>query len=250
MPRKPLNATGFFSDGYRIVPILCYHQFTNGPAKQQLEVSAADFRAQLQYLRDNNFTVLSMAQVEAILNDKLPMPERAVVLTIDDGYRSVYDVAFPIIQEFNYPFTLYVYTDFVGGGAAMTWQQLTEVQRSGLIDVQSHTKTHTSLSRLSTDETNSQYLARIQTELAASREVLQKKLGHSVWQISYPYGNSSDQVTKLLKDNGYRVGLTVTRGFNTPYTEPALLHRTMIYNHHTLKDFSDLVSVYNRKRLK
>ena len=251
VPQATQNPSGFFPDGFRLIPILCYHQFTQADeVSQRLEVTAAAFRAQLQYLKDNKFQVLSLAQVEHILEQRQPLPERAVALTIDDGYRSVYDVALPIIQEFGFPFTLYVYTDFVGGGAALTWAQIKELQASGLVDVQSHGKSHTSLSRLEQDSSVSAYHERVRAELVESQRVLERRLGHRAWQISYPYGNTSDALPELMTKAGYRLGLTVTRGDNTAYADPHFLHRTMIYGDHSLEDFIKLTRTFRGQQLR
>ena len=251
VPKQAVNASSFYVDGFRTVPVLCYHQFASGPqTSQQLEVSRQSFRAQLEYLRDKKFNVLSMPQLLEVLEGNRPIPPRAVVITIDDGYRSVYDVAWPILQEFQFPVTLYIYTDFVGGGRALTWAQLRQMQKSGYVDVQSHGKSHTSLSRIEQDDSEAAYTSRVRSELIQSRRILNERLGEKVWNISYPYGNSSDVVTNLLGESGYKLGFTVTRGENSVYVDKGLLHRTMIYNNHSLSDFKKIVDGFKDKNLR
>ena len=251
VPAVPLNPTGFRTNGFRTIGILCYHQFTNANAvSQRLEVTAKAFRAQMQYLRDNNFNVLSMKQVEEILQGKRQLPDNAIVLTIDDGYASVYDVALPIIKEFGFPFTLYVYTDFVGGGAALSWAEVKELQATGLVDIQSHSKSHSSLSRLEQDTSEQAYHERVLNELEHSKRVLERRVGNDTWQISFPYGNTSEDVPALMRNSGYRLGFTVTRGDNTVYTDPAFLYRTMIYGDHTLEDFKKFTRTFKQKSLR
>jgi peptidoglycan/xylan/chitin deacetylase (PgdA/CDA1 family) len=251
VPLQPVNVSGFYVDGYRTVPILCYHQFTPGSTtRQQLEVSATAFRQQLTYLRDNDYQVLALADFAEILEGRRPVPPRAVVLTIDDGYRSVYDVAWPILQEFGYPATLFVYTDFIGGSKALNWSQVREMAATGLLDIQSHGKSHTSLSRLPDDDSAAAYRARLQEEIQASGKVFDKRLGDRPVFLSYPYGNSSSLAVELLTDADYQLAATVTRGDNTVYADRFLLHRTMIYDHHSLEDFRKLLRNYRRKGLK
>ncbi|MEM7100941.1 MAG: polysaccharide deacetylase family protein [Pseudomonadota bacterium] len=249
VPKLALNPTGFQQNGYRTIGILCYHQFTQADAvSQRLEVTAKAFRTQLQYLRDNQFNVLSMTQVEEILQGKRELPPKAIVLTIDDGYASVYDVALPIVREFGFPVTLYVYTDFVGGGAALSWSQIKELQATGLFDIQSHSKSHSSLSRLEQDKSEVDYHQRVLDELVQSKRALERRLGNDTWQISYPYGNTSDALPQLMQETGYRLGFTVTRGDNTVYTDPAFLYRTMIYGDHNLEDFKQITRTFRQKK--
>ncbi len=246
VPRKPVNRSSVFSDGYRTIPIICYHQFSDGPAQQRLELSAADLRRQFEYLRDNSFNVLTLDEVVDILEDREPIPPDAVVLTIDDGYRSVYDVAWPIIREFGFPVVLYVYTDFVGGGAALTWAQIREMRASGLVDIQSHGKSHTNLVQLPEDQDESAARRRILDEVRVSTSILEQRLGVTPTYLSYPYGNSSDVAVEVLRSLDISLGATVTRGPNGVFADRYLLHRTMIYDNHSLDDFARFVNNYRK----
>ena len=251
IPLRPINASGFFADGYRVIPILCYHQFTAGDTtRQQLEVSEVAFREQMTYLRDNDYQVIPLAHVVDILDGKRPMPPRAVVITVDDGYRSFYDYAWPILEEFGYPATHFIYTDFIGGSKALTWEEIEEIAASGLVDFQSHGKSHTRLSRLPGEASREAYRERLQEELDASGNVFDKRLGAAPVMLSYPYGDSSDMAVELLAEADYQLAATVTRGDNTVYADRYLLHRTMIYDHHDLADFRKLLRNFRRKRLK
>ena len=251
VPNKPLNPAGFYAEGYRTIPILCYHQFTNEKqARQRLEVTAGQFREQLEYLRDHNYSVLTMAQLEKVYRGEMSMPDKAVVLTIDDGYRSVYDIAYPILKEFQMPATLYVYTDFVGGGAAVSWSQLRELSQAEYMDVQSHGKSHFSLSRLEEDVSEAAYETRVLSELETFKKILERRLSENVWQISYPYGNASAALPPLLKKANYRLGFTVTRGDNTGAADPNFLYRTMIYSDHNLEDFANFVDGFKETVLR
>ncbi len=251
IPKKPLHSSSVYVHGYRTIPILCYHQFTPGNrTTQRLELSARDFRAQLNFLREQRFNVLTMDDVAAIMDGTRPIPPRAVVLTIDDGYRSVYDVAWPIIREFGFPVTLFIYTDFVGGGKALTWAQIREMQASGLVDIQSHAKSHTSLSRLPEDASATAYKVRVEDEINLSAQVLSRRLKQPVEHLSYPYGNSSALAAAVLEEQGYATGTTVTRGENTVFSPRFLLHRTMIYDNHSLDDFAGFVKNFMQQDLR
>ncbi|MEQ9463028.1 MAG: polysaccharide deacetylase family protein [Haliea sp.] len=247
VPLRPVNPTSVYPDGYRTLPILCYHQFTHADrASHQLELSARDFEQQLQYLTDNDHQTLAMADVEAILARGEPIPDKAVALTIDDGYRSVYDVAWPLLQRYRARATLFIYPDFIGGGKALSWAQLREMAASGLVEVQSHGMSHASLTPLPGDNSEDAYRARLRAELSAPKPRFQHQLGKAPAYLSYPYGNSSETAIEELARAGYRLAATVTRGDNTVFTDPYLLHRTMIYDHHSLQDFRRFVTGFKQ----
>ncbi|MEH6542854.1 MAG: polysaccharide deacetylase family protein [Porticoccaceae bacterium] len=250
IPLKPANPVSVYPDGYRTVPVLCYHQFSSGArASNQLAVSAQDFEQQMAYLAENNFQVIPLSQLEEMLSRKLPIPPKVVVLTIDDGYRSIYNIAYPILKKYQFPATVFLYTDFVGGSAALTWSQLKELQNSDIIDIQSHTKTHTSLATTPKDIDNTVYQSRIRGEISHADQSLRKKLGVEPRYLAYPYGDSSPYVIETLKQSNYALAVTVNRGSNPTFAAPYLLRRTMIYNNHTLDDFKSFLTHYVEKDL-
>jgi len=250
VPLLPVNPSSVYSDGYRVLPILCYHQFSPGKPRHQLDLGAAEFEAQMQYLVENRYRTLSFAEVQRILKEGQPIPERAVVITIDDGYRSVYEVAWPILRKYNLKSTLFVYTDFIGGGASLSWAQMREMAQSGLVEVESHAKSHSSLSRLPEDKSKSAYKNRVREEVTGSATVFKRQLDYRPRYLSYPYGNSSPTASQVLMDEGYQLAATVTRGDNTVFADPFLLHRTMVYSSHDLGDFARMLRNYRKKPLK
>lgn len=250
VPLKPTNSSSVYVDGYRVLPILCYHQFTkNAVMENQLEITADAFETQMLYLLANDFRILSFAEAEQIIRQGKPIPEQAVVITIDDGYRSIYDVAWPILKKHGIKATLFIYTDFIGGGKALKWSQIQEMKQSGLIEIESHGKSHASLSRLPEDEDAASYQARIESEIKGSNAAFKKYLGTPARYISYPYGNTSTTASSIVKSTGYALAATVTQGENTTYSDPFYLHRTMIYADHDLDRFARFTRGYRSKNL-
>lgn len=250
VPLQPVNPTSVYTDGFRTLPILCYHQFTsNAETAHRLEVTARDFEKQIAYLVANDFQILSFADVTEIMRSGRPIPEKAVVITIDDGYRSIYDVAWPILKKYNAKATLFIYTDFVGAGTALKWDQLRDMAASGLIEIESHAKSHSSLSQLPDDKNQAAYTARVVQEISGSDAVFVRRLGKKPTHLSYPYGNSSAIAENVAKQQGYDLAATVTRGDNAVFSNPYLLHRTMIYADHDIEKFAEFVRTYRRKNL-
>lgn len=250
IPLKPANPSSVYLDGYRTVPILCYHQFSPGTrASNQISVSERDFDRQMAYLAENNFQVIRLAELEQMLDRKLPIPPKAVAITIDDGYRSIYNIAYPILKKYNLPATIFLYTDFVGGSAALSWEQLRELKKNQLIDIQSHTRTHTSLAFQPEDHDQAFYQNRVRSEIFDSERALKKHLGLKAHHFAYPYGDSSYYAVETLRKSGYSMALTVKRGGNPTFSDPHLLRRTMIYNDHTFEEFKRLVTSFTDKNL-
>jgi peptidoglycan/xylan/chitin deacetylase (PgdA/CDA1 family) len=251
VPLKAVNASGVFTDGYQTVPVLCYHQFTAGKSTDLMVMPRDSFTQQMEYLKSNNFHVISLAQLQAYLDAARPVPPRSVVITVDDGFRSAYDIAYPILKAYGYPATFFIYTDFVGGGRALTWAQINEMRASGLIEIESHSKTHTTFSPgKGENEKGPAYAARLTTEIDTPQKVLERQIGGSIRVIAYPYGDTSQIALQLLHDRNYSLALTVTRGGNASFSDPLVLRRDMIYGNATIADFQKSLRVYSRVDLK
>ena len=176
---------------------------------------------------------------------------RSVVITIDDGFRSAYDIAYPILKTYGFRATFFIYSDFVGGGRALTWTQINELHGSGIIDIQSHSKTHTSFSLVpgETDKSPA-YVARLTAEIDRPQALFQTQLNERVRVFAYPYGDSSRLAVQMLRDRGYGLGVTVTRGGNASFSDPLMLKRDMVYGNATMADFQKILRVYSSVNLK
>ena len=175
---------------------------------------------------------------------KRQLPKRSVVITVDDGYASMYQHAFPVLKQYRFPATLFIYTDFIGARDALTWNQMQEMVASGVIDIQPHSKTHSNLSIRFQGETEAHYRDRLRVEAVAPREVLQRKLHVKVSSYAYPYGDANPIVVEELARKDYRIGLTVDPGGNAFFTAPMLLRRTMILGDQSLDAFKAHLQVF------
>ncbi len=196
------------------VIVLCYHRFEDRP-KDTLAINPAEFEKQMEELKTTGFTVIKMQDFIAWRRGETRIPDRSCVVTIDDGYRSGYDVAWPILKKFGYPFSMFIYTNYVkgqpnAGGQSLSWEELAEMRDAG-VDIQSHTVSHTNL-RQKTGKWQKPfptYEAWLQHEMVDSKKMLEQRLGIAVNCLAYPYGNHSDEIRKMAMDAGYAAAFTV-----------------------------------------
>jgi peptidoglycan/xylan/chitin deacetylase (PgdA/CDA1 family) len=248
IPLKPGNPLGVASGGYQTVPILAYHRF--GEQVSKMEVTAEAFAAQLDYLAENDYRVVRLRDLEDFLAGQRPLPTRAIVITIDDGYASTYQYAFPLLKQHGFPATVFLYTDFVGGRDALTWVQMREMVASGLIDIQAHSKTHANLSYRLPGESDARYRERLDIEARVPREVLERKLGVKVDAFAYPFGDGSEMLIERLRKQDYRLGLTVNPGANAFFADALLLQRSMVFGDQDLETFKGKLQVYREVDLR
>lgn len=209
------------------VVVLCYHRFEEKGGREMVS-TPAEFEAQLQALKDNDITVISMDDFLAWRRGEKSIPAKSAVITLDDGWLTGYTTAWPLLKKFNYPFTMFIYTDYVKGGAkaggqSMSWDQLAEMRDAG-VDIASHTVSHTGLNAKK-GRTDEEYREWLKSEIAGSKQIIEEKLGIKVKTIAYPYGLHNDTVREVVKESGYEGGFTVYGQHMSHGGDPTLLGR-------------------------
>jgi len=249
IPLKPQNPSGVYVNGYQTVPILCYHRFgDNGNVK--MTISKEKFSQQMQYLKDNGYRVIAMRDMINFIEGKEALPKKAVIITIDDGYRSTYEIAYPVLKKLNFPATLFLYTDFAGAGDAIKWSHAKKMFNSGLMDIQPHSKTHPNMSLQKIMEDKQQYRKRILEEINNPDKRISKRLKTDMHTFAYPFGDTNKMIIDHLKAKKYKLGVTVQPGENPAYAHPYMLQRTMIFGDHTMSEFISALTVFENRDLK
>jgi len=248
IPRRPWNPAGVTPGGYQIVPILTYHNLAE-QAKGRLVLAAASFREQMRYLKTNGYRVVSLAEFIEFTRLNRQLPQRAVVLTFDDGYHAFKDHAYPVLRELGFTATLFIYTDWVGAGrASLSWADLREMAAAGM-DIQAHSKTHADLRRAQ-GETEAQYARRMQAELEQPQELFNRNLGRRSPILAYPYGRWEEGLLPKVKEYGYIAAFSVRRQGNASFVRPLAGHRSQIYSEMTLDDFVKNLNVFQEENLR
>jgi len=249
IPLQPYQKGGLTSKGYQTVPVLSYHHFSLDRA-DKLTVTKSTFEEQMKFLKDRGYRVITLDQLFDFLEFKGQIPKKSVVINIDDGWRSTYDITFPILKKYGYPATLFVYTDLiVGSEKTLSWDLIQEMANNGM-DIQCHTKTHRRLTTIDQKESFKEYFEAIEKELSACEAMIKKKLNKEVKYLAYPYGDTNPLVIELLKKHGYRGAFTIKRGGNPFFIHNYRLNRSMIYGDFDLNQFEKNLTVFTEESLK
>ncbi len=137
----PVEDPNIPDDGVR-VSVLGYHDFSETLPETAMRIRTSKFRQQMETIRQLGITVISLEDFVAWKKGEKQIPEKSLLLTFDDGWKSVYTDAFPILREFGYPFTLYLYKNYVdGGGKALTTPMIQEMVAAGAT-LGSHSVSH------------------------------------------------------------------------------------------------------------
>ena len=183
------------------IPILMYHDLDS--QRSPVSISPRSFSSQMQWLSQNDYTVLSLSTLAQMLNQKEPLPSRSVVITFDDGFASFYQYAFPILTEYQFPATVFLVSDYCSRDNAwptqpasipvrplMTWQQIFEIERHG-IGIGAHTASHPYLDQLD--------YANAEREMLDSKHKIEDEIGRAVDHFAYPYGANNETVKRIAQ---------------------------------------------------
>ena len=216
-----------------------YHRFDDN-RYPSTNTSTTDFEAHLQYLRDNNFQVLTFAEAIDYLQSDEPI-QKTAVLTIDDGYESFYENGLPLLQRYDYPATLYINTETVGGNSYMDWDQLKKTEEAG-IEIGNHTHSHAYfLNQPASDRYNS-----FENELKKTQKLIKDNLGMTPVTFAYPFGELDERMLKIVKDVGFKGAAAQNSGVIGASTD---LHRCprfpMSQNYAQIDKFKSKVNMHH-----
>jgi len=176
--------------------VLMYHRFGN-QKYPSTNVRMEQFKAHIEKLSEDKYTVMRLSQLVAALENDEPLPEHAVAITVDDAYKSFYERAWPLLKDAGMPVTLFAATKPIEQGYAsiMSWDQVEAVDAHELGRVANHTHTHAHMPQQSL-ETNREDIARTQT-------LLEEHLGRTPTLFSYPYGEYTPEIAELVAEAGF-----------------------------------------------
>lgn len=213
-PAPAVEPSSTVQDDATRVSILGYHDFSESLPETAMRIRTSKFRKQMEAIKQLGLTVITLDDYLAWKRGEKSLPERCVLLTLDDGWKSVYTDAFPILKEFGYPFSLYLYKNYVdGGGKALTTSMIQEMIKSGA-SIGSHSVTHPfpgdvkSRVKKGADVLD----AYLRSEMGESQRFLESKFSHKVNTYAYPGGFHLEEMFKLADEFKYVSLFTVIPG--------------------------------------
>ena len=210
-------------------PILMYHGIASSAGEFEVPYCCHPvlFSEHINYLHSEGYDFISLSDLYAYMNCEQQIPKMSVVITFDDGFRSVYENAFPVLKKYNIPATVFVVADLVGTTnkwevdgfpirSLMSWDQIREMNDHG-IEIGGHGCTHQPLAKIADSIA--------QKEITRCKKVIEQNLDIEVRHFSYPHGNMSDSVRNMVHAAGYLTACSIIPGFNFKSTDPYVLRR-------------------------
>ena len=249
--------------------VLCFHDIRDN-LRASFETLPDGFAVDTKMLTNmfswiqaNGYHPVTLAQIDAARHGGKPLPKRPILLTFDDGYESHYTKVFPLLKQFRFPAVFGLVTEWTNAppGAKvklsdkqivprdffMNWNQIREMQASGLAEFATHTQdmhhgalgnpqgnempaasTHEYLRNLGRYETDDEYRKRVRDDLQRSIDIIQKNVGTKVQTVVWPYGAHNLMLDQEAANVGLKYMLTLEPGPNTPDVPLTAIRRSLM----------------------
>ena len=212
------------------IPILMYHALDE--RRSAISIPPAVFEWQMLALYEGGFQVIPLSRLVHCLRNGSSLPDKAVVITFDDGLESVYTSAFPILERFACPATIFLVADYCGKWSdwpsqpasaprfpLMTWSQICEMDSHG-IEFGGHTFSHPRLDQVPPEG--------LEHEIVESKSSIEGRLGHSIELFAYPYGRYNEASDSIVRQV-YSGACTTRLALAGPESDPLALERVDAY---------------------
>lgn len=255
--------------------VLCYHEVENEKTVSltRTAVRAGDLAAQFAWLQANGYHPVSLQQILDSRQGGPALPDKALLLTFDDGKKDFYTRVFPLLKLFRFPVVVALtghWLNVPDGGMVdydgvpilrsefVSWAEVREMQRSGLVEIASHSydlhrgvlanpqgntqpAATTRVYAGGVYETDDVYLARLRADLRRNSELIEQYTGVRPRAIVWPYGRSNRAAQELAVELGMPVGMTLEDGINTALTPLPQIKRYLIEESPALQSFAEAV---------
>lgn len=242
----------------RSVPVLMYHHVSPHPGL--VTVSPQTFEHQMAQLEKSGYTALSADQFLSFLEGETTAPEKSVLITFDDGYLDNYVHAFPVLQRHGLHAVVFAVTGWIGDGACrphsgeadvaslpdcpnhkqcfqaindgradeamLRWSEIERMEASGVVEIHSHTHSHIRWDQAFPDM--GERLAKLEEDLARSRQTLQDRLGKTDRHLCWPWGYFEPGYQDVATRAGFVAQYTVAKGVNQPGSDPRRISRIVV----------------------
>ncbi len=190
--------------------VLYHHVATDTPASTSL--TPAQFRSHLEFIRDTGLEVLALDEIVNAIESKQPLPEKAVAITFDDGYLSIFTEAFPMLTEFGYPFTVFISTGPIDRAQKnyMNWDQIRTLSEAGAI-IANHMVEHPYMLDKAPTQDNVSWLRSQREELLLAQDRIKTETGQDHKLFAYPYGEYNQEIKAMVESLGF-VGFAQNSG--------------------------------------
>ncbi|MFH0977288.1 MAG: polysaccharide deacetylase family protein [Spirochaetota bacterium] len=220
------------------IPILLYHDIDG---KGVYSLTKDNIRTHFQFLKDNNIKVIKLSELISRLENPVPFNDKVIVISFDDGFLSMFTKLLPLVKEFGYPITLFVYTNniYLKANNNITWSHLRRMEEVG-IDVECHSMSHIDMEELSSGNSPG-IQKKLFDEIYLSKRIIELYMNKQVNYFAFPYGRYNLKLIDLCRFSGYKRAFSTAYRSNIITRDNYCLGRGHIKNNYSLDFIEEII---------
>jgi peptidoglycan/xylan/chitin deacetylase (PgdA/CDA1 family) len=205
-----------------LLPVLCFHRF--GPEKKgdDYQISAKHLDRMLGWLKEHGYQSVKVADALG----GFTRTAKPVLISVDDGFESGWTVAGPVFKRWGFTAVYFLHPKLVGKRGRINWSQVHAMEAEGF-EIGCHSQWHSNLAKPEDEEDAQAYDARLEDEVVESKRLLEADLKHPVVSFAYPYGAWNSRVESAVRQAGYQLAFTATKGVVRVGDSPMQLKRVL-----------------------
>lgn len=217
IPLHPFNLGGVGPGGYQLVSVLSYDHLTPEDTSQGL-IPRIGFEQQMAFLKKNDFQVISFSQLMEFLNYTAQIPEKSVVITLNDTSRAMMDLALPVLETYRFPATLFVDPHNLGADNGLTGEDLKILSKKG-IDIQCRAGWAIDGDIESQQITLENYFDLMKKEISQAKTMIEDTTGNPCLYYEFPGTGGNNLLVELLRKLGFKAALVINGQANPFYVD-------------------------------
>ncbi len=183
-----------------------YHRFGND-RYPSTNISLERFKGHLQFLKEENYTVLTLGEALQRMGERREEMGKTAVLTVDDGYSSILSGAVPLLKKYGFSATIFINTDQIGNKNTLTWPEVKDLQKKGF-EIGNHSHSHEHF----LDHPRLEIKSAFRKDLEKAEAIFRDRLGQVPSLYAYPYGEYTQEMKEVLRDKGYEAAVAQRSG--------------------------------------
>jgi peptidoglycan/xylan/chitin deacetylase (PgdA/CDA1 family) len=244
VPLVPVIPGGLYKNGYQTVPVLAYSGMAKAPSGSKT-LSAAEFGRQLDYLKNNGYTAVSLDRFLGFLDLQDQLPSKAVAITLDDAAEWAYSIAYPALKQRSMPAAVFIDPDDVDRPGKVTWTQLAEMSAAGM-----QIGLYGPGIKKPPQKDAKAYLEAFEAQIVTPRRLFRRRLKQPCRYYVYPRGVSNDLTIAMLKKHGFKAAFTRNQGSNPFFADNFKIKRVVIDGHDGMNRLRKSLETFHPLELK
>lgn len=249
------------------IPVLMYHHVNHKGSF--INVTPDNFEKQMRFLKDKGYNTINTIDYLEIINRGLKIPKKTVMITFDDGWLDNWLFAYPILKKYKLKAVVFIITSLISQSkkrsindfiipdhsgclekiktdrsdeVMLSWEEIKEMENSGLIDIQSHSHTHKRWDKIFSD--NIELKEHLYKDLKTSKDLIEEKLNKNCIALCWPWGIYNENYINIAKNLGFKLCFTTEKGTNSIHSDMYKIKRIVIGNIGTL-NFMKKLFIYS-----